>query len=78
MSSTFWFLLEFTVLLVLAAGVFAWLGWMWRGAEHADRVKKLQDEVEEQRRVARAAMEERDAARAEASNRDASDAAPLF
>lgn len=82
MSSTFWFLLEFTVLLALAAGVFAWLGWMWRGSERGDRVKKLQDEVEEQRRLARAAMDERDAARAEASNGGGSvhvsDAAPLI
>ena len=54
MSSTFWFLLEFTVLLALAASVFAWLGWMWRGTERGDRVKKLQDEVEEQRRLVRA------------------------
>ena len=68
MSSTFWFLLEFTVLLALAAGVFAWLGWMWRGSERGDRVKKLEDELEEQRRLARAAMDERDAARAEASS----------
>lgn len=76
MSSTFWFLLEFTVLLALAAGVFAWLGWMWRG----DRVKKLQDEVEEQRRLARAAMDERDAARVEVSSGSVhvSDAAPLI
>lgn len=82
MSSTFWFLLEFTVLLALAAGVFAWLGWMWRGSERGDRVKKLQDEVEEQRRLARAAMDERDTARAEASNAGGSvhvsDAAPLI
>ena len=82
MSSTFWFLLEFTVLLALAAGVFAWLGWMWRGSERGDRVKKLQDEVEEQRRMARTAMDERDAARAEASNAGGSvhvsDAAPLI
>lgn len=80
MSSTFWFLLEFTVLLALAAGVFAWLGWMWRGSERGDRVKKLQDELEEQRRLARAAMDERDAARAEASSGSVhvSDAAPLI
>ncbi|MBL9185114.1 MAG: hypothetical protein JNN17_23405 [Verrucomicrobiaceae bacterium] len=80
MSSTFWFLLEFTVLLALAAGVFAWLGWMWRGSEPGDRVKKLQDELEEQRRLARAAMDERDAARAEASSGSVhvSDAAPLI
>lgn len=82
MSSTFWFLLEFTVLLALAAGVFAWLGWMWRGSERGDRVKKLQDEVEEQRRMARTAMDERDAARAETSNAGGSvhvsDAAPLI
>jgi predicted flap endonuclease-1-like 5' DNA nuclease len=80
MSSTFWFLLEFTVLLALAAGVFAWLGWMWRGSERGDRVKKLQDEVEEQRRLARAAMDERDAARAEAGSGSVhvSDAAPLI
>ena len=82
MSSIFWFLLEFTVLLALAAGVFAWLGWMWRGSERGDRVKKLQDEVEEQRRMARTAMDERDAARAEASNAGGSvhvsDAAPLI
>jgi predicted flap endonuclease-1-like 5' DNA nuclease len=81
-SSTFWFLLEFTVLLALAAGVFAWLGWMWRGSERGDRVKKLQDEVEEQRRMARTAMDERDAARAETSNAGGSvhvsDAAPLI
>jgi predicted flap endonuclease-1-like 5' DNA nuclease len=81
-SSTFWFLLEFTVLLALAAGVFAWLGWMWRGSERGDRVKKLQDEVEEQRRLARAAMDERDAARADASHTSSSvhvsDAAPLI
>jgi predicted flap endonuclease-1-like 5' DNA nuclease len=81
-SSTFWFLLEFTVLLALAAGVFAWLGWMWRGSERGDRVKKLQDEVEEQRRLARAAMDERDAARAEVTNTGGSvhvsDAAPLI
>jgi predicted flap endonuclease-1-like 5' DNA nuclease len=82
MSSTFWFLLEFTVLLALAAGVFAWLGWMWRGSERGDRVKKLQDEVEEQRRLARAAMDERDAARAESSTASGSvhvsEAAPLI
>ncbi len=80
MSSTFWFLLEFTVLLALAAGVFAWLGWMWRGSERGDRVKKLQDEVEEQRRLARAAMDERDAARAESSSGSVhvSEAAPLI
>jgi predicted flap endonuclease-1-like 5' DNA nuclease len=82
MSSTFWFLLEFTVLLALAAGVFAWLGWMWRGSERSDRVKKLQDEVEEQRRLARAAMDERDAARAESSTASGSvhvsEAAPLI
>lgn len=80
MSSTFWFLLEFTVLLALAAGVFAWLGWMWRGSERGDRVKKLQDELEEQRSLARAAMDERDAARAEASSGSVhvSDAAPLI
>lgn len=80
MSSTFWFLLEFTVLLALAAGVFAWLGWMWRGSERGDRVKKLQDELEEQRRLARAAMDERDAARVEASSGSVhvSDAAPLI
>jgi len=79
-SSTFWFLLEFTVLLALAAGVFAWLGWMWRGSERGDRVKKLQDEVEEQRRLARAAMDERDAARAESSSGSVhvSEAAPLI
>jgi len=79
-SSTFWFLLEFTVLLALAAGVFAWLGWMWRGSERGDRVKKLQDELEEQRRLARAAMDERDAARVEASSGSVhvSDAAPLI
>jgi predicted flap endonuclease-1-like 5' DNA nuclease len=81
-SSTFWFLLEFTVLLALAAGVFAWLGWMWRGSERGDRVKKLQDEVEEQRRLARAAMDERDAARAESSTASGSvhvsEAAPLI
>lgn len=82
MSSTLWFLLEFTVLLALAAGVFAWLGWMWRGSERGDRVKKLQDEVEEQRRLARAAMDERDAARAESAKTGdsvhVSDAAPLI
>ncbi|MFO1437074.1 MAG: hypothetical protein U1F81_02055 [Verrucomicrobiaceae bacterium] len=82
MSSTFWFLLEFTVLLALAAGVFAWLGWMWRGSERGDRVKKLQAEVEEQRRMARTAMDERDAARAEVTNTGGSvhvsDAAPLI
>ena len=80
MSSTFWFLLEFTVLLALAAGVFAWLGWMWRGSERGDRVKKLQDEVEEQRRLARAAMDERDAARAESASGSVhvSEAAPLI
>jgi predicted flap endonuclease-1-like 5' DNA nuclease len=80
--STFWFLLEFTVLLALAAGVFAWLGWMWRGSERGDRLKKLQNELEEQRRMARAAMDERDAVRAEASNTGGSvhvsDAAPLI
>jgi predicted flap endonuclease-1-like 5' DNA nuclease len=82
LSSTFWFLLEFTVLLALAAGVFAWLGWMWRGSERGDRVKKPQAEVEEQRRMARTAMDERDAARAEVTNTGGSvhvsDAAPLI
>jgi predicted flap endonuclease-1-like 5' DNA nuclease len=79
-SSTLWFLLEFTVLLALAAGVFAWLGWMWRGSERGDRVKKLQDEVEEQRRLARAAMDERDTARAESASGSVhvSEAAPLI
>jgi predicted flap endonuclease-1-like 5' DNA nuclease len=45
-------------------------------------VKKLQDEVEEQRRLARAAMDERDAARAESSTASGSvhvsEAAPLI
>ena len=46
MSSIFWFLLEFTVILALAAGVFAWLGWKWRGCQQVDRMNKPQDEIQ--------------------------------
>ena len=41
-----------------------WLGWMWRGTDRTGRVTTLEMEIEEQRRLARAAMDERDAARA--------------
>lgn len=55
MISTLWFLLEFTVLLTLAAGVFAWLGWRWRGSDQGGRLKKLHEQLEDERRIARAA-----------------------
>jgi len=54
-TSTLWFLLEFTVLLALAAGVFAWLGWTWRGSDQGERLKKLHEQLEDERRSARAA-----------------------
>ncbi|MFM7607230.1 MAG: hypothetical protein ACKO8Z_18785 [Prosthecobacter sp.] len=46
MSFTIWFLLEFTVILALAAGVFACLGWKWRGYHQVDRMKKQTAEIQ--------------------------------
>lgn len=80
MSSTFWFLLEFSVLLALTAICFGWFGWMCRGSGRVAELRRLEKEIDEQRRMARAAMDERDAARAEVrdSSVHVSDAARII
>ncbi len=80
MSSTAWFLLEFSILLGLAAVLFGWLGWHWRGTDKSGSLAKLEAQLHEEIKAKRYAMDERDAARAETSKASVhvSDAARLI